>query len=504
MSLLLLFNAAATTNTAASLGGDFITSGVKRPEFVYLALEELNNELQEVKAEGIAKWRTAAADTASNSQGRLRQTIALAAGVLYVQGSPGWDAFDANNDVSLSSDANHYWMIEHSQKVYMGDGLTYMVYSPKTNELIKWKSDGAGTLPEKCALAVVYRGRVVLARPAGQPQNWYMSAVDQPSNFDFFPPTISPDQAVFGNSAPAGLCPDIVNTMIPYNDDYLIFGCDQSIWRMTGDPMEGGSFDRMSDSTGMAFGKCWCKDPQGIIYFFGSKGGVYRMTPGQPPQYLSDTRDGQSVSIQERLKDLDLTQYRIELSWDFERQELVVTQIPYEEDSAVIPLSWRWSAKQNAWWEDDLGVVGLIPYSLWSADGDLAGDRRLLFGCQDGYIREMDATANNDDATAIDAYVTIGPIASQEDEEVMLNRVKAILAREQSGCTYEIFASDEPSDLGQLIAKGNLIPGQNPRLPVRKRGAFLWIRLRNNKTNERFAIESLKGDVRTMGLRRVR
>ena len=504
MTLLLLFNAAAVPSGVPVPGGDFPTSKVKRPEFAHLALESLNNEAVEMNANSAAKWRLAATSVAPASHGRLRRLIALSGGVLYAQGASDWEGFDDPLDAKLDADANYYWMELLSQKVYMGDGLKYMVYSPKTNELTKLLAAGSGEIPEKCAIAAVYRGRLVLARSAEQPTNWYMSAVDQPTNFDFFPPTITSDQAVFGNNAPAGLCPDIVNALIPYSDDYLIFGCDQSIWRMTGDPMEGGAFDRMSDSTGMAFGKSWCKDPEGVIYFFGSKGGVYRMTPGQPPQYLSDSRDGQDVSIQNRLKDLDMSRYRVELSWDFERQELGVTQIPYAENETGIPLSWRWSSKTNAWWEDDLGAAGLMPYSIWSADGDLPGDRRLIYVCQDGYLREVDSDANGDDGTAIDAYVTIGPVASPEDVEVMLNRLKGFLAREQSGCTYEVYVSDDPSTLGQVVAKGNLKPGQNPRLPVRKRGAFLWLRLRNTKLNERYAIESLSGDVTAMGQRRVR
>ena len=508
MTLLLLLAPPASTALGSTYGGDFASApgtGVKRPEYVYLGLEALDNQgVSGNKVPQVAKWRTASAVTAPGAGSRLRQLAAVAGGNLHVQGISSWDTFDDPTDPTLDAGAVYTWGFVHNQSLYLGDGLSYMVYDPRDGTLAKWESTGAGAMPEKCRLATVYRGRVVLARPASQPQNWYMSAMDEPTIWDFFPKVITTDQAVFGNNAPAGLCPDIVNTLIPHNDDMLIFGCDSSIWRLAGDPMEGGSFERLSDSTGIAFGKPWCKDPSGVIYFFGSKGGVYRMHPGGAPQYLSDNRDGQDVSVQQRLASIDLAVYRIEMAWDFERQGLVVVQVPYEPLATAVPLAYFWDSKNNAWWEDEPGVVGLTPYTVRSLDGDLPGDRRLVYGCQDGWLREVDESATSDDGTAIHAEVTLGPLASGLDVEIMLNRAKAVLAREQSGCTFEVYASDEPNRLGRMVAQGEFTAGQNPRLSIRKRGAFMWLLLRNTRTGERFALEELAVDVRRMGLRKVR
>jgi len=503
VTLLLLLGGTTSTSLAASFAGDFTFDGVKRPEFVYLALEGTDNQGTPTKEGALAKWRTASATSAANSQGRLRQLVSIVAGKVYVQGLGVWTEF---TDPVLSPAAAHYWGVVHSQKLYMGDGLTYVVYDPKAGTLEEWQSEGSGSIPEKCALATVYNSRLILARPDGQKQNWYMSEIEKPGDFDFFPPTITVTQAVAGNNAEAGNCPDIINTMIPHNDDLLIFGCDSSIWVLRGDPLSGGRFDRVSDSTGMAFGNSWCKDPTGIIYFFGSKGGVYRMAPGGVPQYLSDARDGQSKSIQTRLTGIDLGKFKIEMQWDFERQGLIVVQIPYDLTATSASLAWFWDSKNNAWWEDDLGTVGLQPYTTFVADGDLPGDRRVVFGCQDGYLRELDSTATSDDGTAIDAYVTIGPISagSGVDAEVMVNRIKAVLASELFGCTYEVYSSDTPGDLGNVVASGDFPPGQSLRMPVRKRGAYIWIKLRNKATGQRFAVEELIADLGAAGLRRQR
>ncbi len=503
MTLLLLLSPAAKADPTPPNSGDFATTGIRRPEFVYLGLENFDNDIP-TKVPALAKWKIAAAVTNSGIQGRTRQIVAMNGGVMSLYTGAEWFAFDRNQDPSLAANSSYYWAFGYKQDVYFGDGLNYLVFDPRRAELKKWESEGSGSMPEKCALAEVYRGRVVLARPNGSPQNWFMSAADDANNWDFFPATQSVDQAVFGNLTTATQCPDIIMTMIATNDDYMIFGCDHSIWLLRGDPLEFGEFDRISDTIGMAFGKPWCKDPTGLLYFFGSKGGVYRMAGDNPPQHLSDARDGQDVSIQDRLKDIDLGAFRMELVWDFERQGLIVLQIPYSETITEPAKAWFWDVKNNAWWEDLPGSKTLQPYTAFVVDGDAADDRRVVYGCEDGFVRELDSSASTDDGTAIDSFVTIGPLASGGDAEIILNRIKAILAREQDSCTYTVHVSDVPSDLGPIVSSGTFQPGHNPRLSVNRRGSYVWLTIRNTSNNQRFAIEDLKADVVRGGLRRPR
>ena len=119
------------------------------------------------------------------------------------------------------------------------------------------------------------------------PQDWFMSAVGDPQNFDYAPLSTTTTQAVAGNNSPLGLVGDVVNTMIPYNDDVLICGGDSTIYLFNGDPMNGGQISRVSDELGMAWGQSWCKDPYGNVFFLSNKTGVYTMQPGQPPQRIS-------------------------------------------------------------------------------------------------------------------------------------------------------------------------------------------------------------------------
>jgi hypothetical protein len=507
VTLLLLFNKAARAG-AIVLGSatDFELGISPRPEYIYVGTEALNNELTEVAAQSVHKFQIALPTHAANGQGRLRQLIGVSNGIVHVQGTVGWEAFDDAADPQLSANASFYWYVQVAGKVFIGDGISAAVFDPKKGTLAKFEAVGAGEVPQKAYLACAYRKRLVLAADT----KWYMSAANDPFNWEYFPPIQTVADAV-ADSTVAQFSSDIIHTLIPGQDDYLYFGCSGSILLLRGDPLNGGQLDIVSEDVGMSFGNSWAKDQNGVIYFFASRGGVYRMVPGGLPESISDASGSQDVTVQADFEAINQNDYRLELEWDYNHDELIVSQIPYATENLALIRSWRWSRKLNAWWPDRLGSTGLIPFSSWSADGDLATDRTIIFGCQDGYVRSLNDLVNNDDEVAIDAYVTIGPIQSGSDRDTAIGRIKAILAHESGGCSFEVFSTDAPSlaegndplAYASLVASGSFEPGQNPRISVRARGPYLWIRLRNNKQNEGFAVEELGASLTARGTRRV-
>jgi len=508
VTLLFLLNQPASSGVI-SLGSavDFSLGVTPRPEFIYVATEADSNESQASDQESLHKYRIAEATNAANGQGRLRTLIGVSGGIVHVQGVLGWVAFDDAADPQLSSDSTAYWYVEVAGKVYIGDGLSEVVYDPKKGTLAKFEAIGAGEVPQKCRLACAYRKRLVLAGGT----KWYMSAANDPHDWEYFPTVPTVTDAV-ADSTVAKFSGDIIQALIPGQDDYLYLGCSGSILLMRGDPLAGGEIDTVSDEVGMAFGNSWAKDQNGTIYFFASKGGVYRMNPGSLPESISDAAGNQDVTVQADFEAIDQRDYRLELEWDYSHDELVVSQIPYNAESLTITRAWRWSRKMNAWWPDRVGSTSLIPFSSWAADGDQVADRKLIFGCQDGYVRSLSDLVKNDDEVPIDAYVTIGPIQSGGDYDVAIGRIKAILANEEGGCSFEIFSTDAPSladgndplAYASLVASGSFEPGQNPRISARARGSYLWLRLRNNKQNSGFAVEEIRADLMASGPRRSR
>ena len=386
------------------------------------------------------------------------------------------------------------------EKMYIADGENVYVYDPKpllsgwsatpqpdSVKLLKAKT--AGEVPKRPKLLATWRGRLVMANTADSAHNWYMSKIGEPEDWDYFPRIITPDQAVSGGVNSVGLCPDIINTLIPYNDDLLLFGCDSSIVRMTGDPMMGGQFDLVSDTLGMAFGTSWAKDPTGAVYFLssGSSSGVHRMSAGGELQRISLGK------IDRRLHDIDLEKYKVRLVWNDKEDGLHVILMPYKEADAGDVAHYFWEARSAAWFEDRFLDPLHHPFSAVTIDGDAASDRELLLGGEDGYVRFLDKSAKDDDGAKIDSRVLLGPLTIGDPGTASRwTRLEATLGDTLDGVRVELLASESSEVLGDVVAQGDLVAGQNEILPLRARGVAVWVRLRNNLAGQSWALESLQ------------
>ena len=98
-----------------------------------------------------------------------------------------------------------------------------------------------GSLPAKAYLGCLYRGRAVLSGNPENPHQWYMSR--QAYIWDYAYLANDAQSPVVGNNADAGEVGDIVRALIPYKDDYLLFGGANTFYVLRGDPAKGGDLD---------------------------------------------------------------------------------------------------------------------------------------------------------------------------------------------------------------------------------------------------------------------
>lgn len=379
-------------------------------------------------------------------------------------------------------------------KIYLTDGLSYRVYDPRNDIVSEWQATDAGTLPNRCKLLTNWRGRAVLARGADDPHNWHMSEQGNPNGWDTFPPVQTATQAISGNNARAGLCPDLINSLIPYNDDLLLFGCDSSLWMMRGDPMVGGVFDLVSDVTGVAFGRSWAKDPEGTLYFFGSRGGVYMMKPGGIPVSMTQP------TIERRLTEVNLSQFYVEMFWNTYDDGLHLLLMPFT-DTATQTKHYFWERKAGAWYEDKFHVTKQ-PSAAVIVDGDAADDRCMLIGTYDASVVKWDKNATSDDGQIVESKVVIGPVAPDDSEfDSRITNLAAVMAK-QGAVNYKLYASTTPDDRGEPVASGQFVPGRNPIHLVRARGAFVWVELQQANAYTRWSLESMRLDAFPAGRKR--
>lgn len=420
------------------------------------------------------------AETRANTNQRGTYVCATAGTGFRHVTSAGAITTPSGTTVTLN-DLNYVSIVPAYQKLWVVDNGRYYYVDPRQSDGFGfvWKSKSSGTLPPGCKIHTYWNERMVLGRGL-DPSQVFMTEVGNPFGCDVAPPDPSGSEAVaFDIGEP-------VNALIPYDDDTLIIGTPTRRMVVSGDPARSGAIDRIGDVSGIAFGEAWCKDPEGRVYVFGSRGGVDVFGKGS----ISDT------SIRRRLEDVDLSIYYVRLVWNWRAQGLHVFLVPRDLTTASTT-AYFWSRRTGAWWKDELG------FTVTSArliDGDAVSRRAVYLGCSDGYVRRFDETATTDDGTPIRWRVVGGPVRAGERDSVLVARPRFTLAGELSGARVELLGASGAELQTVAEAGWDLDPTLTDAAPIRCRGANVWWRLSGVGP---FGYEGGSALVDPMGIRRL-
>lgn len=399
---------------------------------------------------------------------------------------------------------NYVSAVQAFGKIYFTDGRRYFTYDPRLDVVSKWTATSGGKIPPRCRIVELWNGRVVLARAYDDPHGWHMSAQGDPLDWDFFPLPRTATMAVSSVSATAGAAPDMVNALIPASDDLLIVGCESSIWIMRGDPAANGIFDQVSNEVGIAFGRAWCRDPEGRVYFFSTKGGVYVMSGGGAPQSL--TRG----AIDREMRNIDLETNYVELAWNEEADGLHVLVIPYGTGGDAVT-NWFMQRDPDGWFTDTYTDERVQPTAVYQLDADDPDARALLFGLQGGYIAKYDRDATGDSEpqsgvnTDIASSVIWGPFAPKGTRmKFRFMHPTFVLAADQSGCDVNLYVNTEPDSVNVPTWSDTLAAGRNAALPMRGTGEYVWLELEDRSSTTRWSVEAASIEATPAGRSRER
>jgi len=379
-------------------------------------------------------------------------------------------------------------------------------------------ADTYGTMPDKAYLGCQYRGRAVLSGNPEYPYQWYMSRQANP--FDFAYAANDAGSPVAGGNSDAGELGDIIRALIPYNDDYLIFGCATSMWYLAGDPAEGGSLNELDLTVGIFGANSWCFDGTGTLYFWGTNGLYSTTVPGVPrcvSQFSLPGIVGDEAA--------DPSTHRITMAYDRSRSGLLIsitlladgTNSNYFYDLRTI---------------DEGGVAGFFPesypeecgpYSLFYYAANSTTYRDLLVGCKDGYIRKFDDSAKDDDIggtdETIESNVSFGPIPCGKDSSSKgkLTKLECVSAggspdgtqTDSDAASYEVYADNSAEGVIEKLAAGTSpniagtlkVPGRQRGGSIRKKvqAAYLGINLFNNTGTQTWGFEQLLINLKDSG-----
>lgn len=369
-----------------------------------------------------------------------------------------------------------------------------------------------GTMPNKAYIGCLYRGRAVISGDPEHPNQWYMSR--QLFAWDWEYVAGDAQTPVKGNNADAGEIGDIVRALIPYKDDYLIFGCATTMWFLAGDPAHGGSLNELDLTVGIFGANSWCFDGLGNLFFWGTNGLYSTPIPGTPGCLTE-------IPLPKIIKDegADPSTHRITLGYDRLRAGVLICITLLSDGSNS---NYFYDLKSGGFFPE-VYPDACGPYSLFFYAANSTTFSDLLVGCKDGYIRKFDDTAKSDDIgasdQAIDSYVTFGPMPMASDIKYKgkLTGLDCVTAggaasgtqSDSSPITYDVFvgnsaeqviekiaADTAPSIAGTIAAPGRRRGGMKKRKVT---GVYMGVKLQNDTAAQTWGFEQLMLDLKDYG-----
>lgn len=394
---------------------------------------------------------------------------------------------------ALSGSAKLIFAAQIFQNLYFADGANFKYYAGATNNVLTLTAS-AGSLPtdsggNKPRLVAPWRTRLVWSGLPLDGNNWFMAKAGDPTNYNYTPATITDLDAVAGNNSTAGFMPDVITCLLPYSDEILVMGGDHTIYQMNGDPQVGGSIDLLTESIGMAWGEPYCRDGSGNLYIFSSRGSVYRMVVGQALERISDPVANQLMST-------NLGTNAVRMAYDESFYGFHVWITP--TSGAAATNHYFCDIRSGAWWQDSYASNNHNPLAVHTYDGDSPDDRVTLIGGWDGYIRKESAAAVDDDGTAIDSVVYLGPLRDKAGSSLLLADLECTLDVTSGSLNYSVLPGSYAQEALSASPRfsGSFGPGRNRSQAVRSAAHAHYVKLESN-TNSAWALEWLQARVRT-------
>jgi hypothetical protein len=370
----------------------------------------------------------------------------------------------------------------------------------------------SGSLPAKCYLGAWYRGRAVISGNPEDPHQWYMARQLNP--FDFAYIANDAQTPIAGQDGDAGKIGDIVRALIPFHDDYMIFGCATSLHYLQGDPAVGGELHSIDDFGGIFGAMSWCFDKKGDLYFVGTDG-VSRIKKGS-----MDIENLTQITIPKLIEDeaANPTTHRITCGYD-KRRNGVVISVTLLADGSNSNYFYSISAAGffPETYPDECGAYSMLYYpSNASANSD------LLIGSKDGYVRHFDDAAKDDDIGASDQAISslcLMPLLNMDKQndngQGRIGSTTIETAGGESGGTFadtdglalDIFVADNAEKLVEGVRDGDTPlftktvtgPGRQLRIRSKARGKWLGMLLKNSTAAQTWALGKLSVELKLAG-----
>ena len=249
---------------------------------------------------------------------------------------------------------------------------------------------------------------------------------------------------------------------------------------------------------GAAFGAAYAQAGDGRVWFYGTGGDVYLVTPNGRPVNITE-----DVNLPE-LKAINLKTHTVRMVWEEGPQLLRLYVVRLVDGVATQQTDLVFDAVDGAWWPDAFKVTGHRPLSVKTLNGETAEERVTVLGCEDGHLRYVDFTTVTDDGERITSECLLGPVRDKEGFEVKLSALTWEMTGVDSALQYQLFAATDPENLGPARAYGEVPLGWSGIQRKKTRGGALWILLYASTVGATWSLGRLGASFHKAGRKRSR
>jgi hypothetical protein len=365
------------------------------------------------------------------------------------------------------------WAVRNSKLYYM-DGSTLKIMDPYAPSLASVEAS-AGTLPENCDLLRLYRDRLVTAQKRGQV--WYMSRQGDATDWNYLADSSDAQRAIWSGVADAGTLQQPLNAIAPWGDDYCVFGCDNSLWILRGDPAFGGEIDNISRQVGIVGDDAWAFSPENDLVFV-DWSGVYILPAGgnSPPVPFSQEK------LPKDLWSIDAGANEVVLRYDSVHHGFLLAITPVAGTSEASPGEHWWlDWPTKSFWQFSFPwakAPRFFEQYAWTS----TYEHVLALGCDDGAARMFDDDGADDDGTAIVAKCSIGPfrVGGSDYQAGLIREIIGTLGTGSADCTWSLFggtSAEAADDNATADRTGTWSAGRNASVHPRLRAGAAMLQI---------------------------
>jgi hypothetical protein len=335
-------------------------------------------------------------------------------------------------------------LVEYQNKLYVLDGSKIREVNPIDYTVTPWVAS-PGNLPGYTGTAgttdlyllVNHFGRLMGVSQASS-SNVFASALNDADDWDTGAETSG--RAFTFVTARVNLSGSVIRGLLSANANRLTIGCATSMWQLLGDPSTGQvMLDQRSSTIGITGPTSMTQVDEDYIIFH-SPNGLYKMVGATPPTSLTE----QVLTAYIQIPPSERALYNVHFARDTTRKGLMICI--YKVGGANVHL---WYDEMTGQYQGD-GRGGFFPFTFPSGKQPTASvyyDGKLIFGCEDGYLRYADDAAVDDDGTAIESFMSLGQInAPGLQNETILRSMYIIMSAQSSTVTLKVWKGQTAED----------------------------------------------------------